>query len=151
MSLIGGPGTLRAVKDKNVIMRIDGDARDLTEDHAVRKNGPAMNDGVWFGRLLLGRCGDGGDSRRQSERYKGSARNQHGRTSSSASQSCGAHVCGLAAEIISAKREQKSSDCEAQSPGAADRLEESMPKKKRPRARRHARTLAEQFAGRVYP
>src|ERR1700746_2293529 len=38
-------------------------------------------------------------------------------------------LAGVAAEIISAKREQKSSDREAQSPGAADRLEESMPKK----------------------
>ena len=35
---------------------------------------------------------------------------------------------GVAAEIISAKREQKSSDRAAQSPGAADRLEESMQK-----------------------
>jgi hypothetical protein len=50
------------MKHEDVIVGIDGDAGDLTENHAVRKNGPAVNDGVRFGRFLLGGCSDGEDS-----------------------------------------------------------------------------------------
>ena len=53
MSLVGGPGTFRAMENENVIMRIDGDAGNLSEDHAVRKNRPAVNDSVGFMRFLL--------------------------------------------------------------------------------------------------
>ena len=58
MSLIGSPGIFRAMKDEHMIVGIDGDTGHLTENHPVRKNGPAVNDSVRFGRFQLRGCAD---------------------------------------------------------------------------------------------
>jgi len=97
------------MKDENMIMGIDPDAGNLAEDHAVRKSGPAVHHRVRINGILLG-------SRRASEKC-GQKKGKH-EVSTKISMAhlfdCKPHEPVLRAqfamaEIIGAKRQQKSS------------------------------------------
>src|SRR6266851_2981205 len=77
MSLVGGPGIFRAMKDENMIMGIDGDAGNLAEDHAVRNNGPAVHHRVGISGILLGRRRASEKCGQEKRKHQVSTKNQH--------------------------------------------------------------------------
>jgi len=89
------------MKNEYVIVGVDRNSRDLPEDHAVRKNGPAMNYRVRFGRRLLGNGTDSGKSDdNKSDRGENSVENPH----------CTPLHATATAEIIGAIGRSKSND-----------------------------------------
>jgi hypothetical protein len=55
VGFVGSPGIFRAMKDEDMVVGVNGDARDLAKDEAGRKLWPAVDNGVWlWGTGLLG-------------------------------------------------------------------------------------------------
>jgi hypothetical protein len=52
---VGSPGILCAMKDEDMIVRVDSDSGNLAQDETGRKLWPTVDDGVWLsGAGLLG-------------------------------------------------------------------------------------------------
>src|SRR5713226_5866356 len=148
MSFVGGPGIFRAMKDENMIVGIDGDAGNLAEDHAVRKNGPAVHHRVGISGILLGRRRASEKCGQEKRKHEVSTKNQHG-PPLRLQTSRVLRVQFAMAEIIGAKRRQKTSEGAVHVPKAVKRSDESTQQKK---TSSHAETredVRERFAGRV--
>src|SRR5260370_1672280 len=78
MSFVGGTGGFSAMKEENMIMGIDGDAGNLAEDHAVRKNGPAVHHRVGISGILLGRRRASEKCGQEKRKHEVWTKNQHG-------------------------------------------------------------------------